>query len=79
MLPTTICERCGRCCQGIGDMYLGSPEDGDCPWLVFESKLAVCTVERDCGREEKPWVCRAYPFPDIDNGKCQRQLNEVLR
>ncbi len=74
------CQRCGLCCKGIGDMYLREPDYGDCPWLEFDNKgLATCTVERDYGRAEKPRECRDYPFPDIDGGKCHREIAKEAR
>lgn len=71
-----VCKRCGLCCAECGDMYSGTEDTLHCPWLEFEGGLAVCTIERDCGRAEKPEVCRGYPFEDIDGGKCRREIVE---
>ncbi len=74
------CQRCGLCCKGRGDIAYGCDtvaEDTDCPALEFDGAVAICAIERDCGKSEKPRVCKEYPFADMDNGMCERELNIV--
>lgn len=73
------CQRCGLCCMNCGDLSGDAQTDfGPCSGLTFENGLAVCLIEENSGKEFKPDVCNAYPFPDIDGGKCQRELNLEL-
>ncbi len=53
---------------------VGYRDWGHCSALKFEGKKAICEIEQNRGHEAKPDVCQQYPFPDIDNGKCQREL-----
>lgn len=69
------CYRCGLCCLDCGDLAYGEgAETGRCPALRFEGVIAVCGVEQDNSRLEKPQVCQDYPFADCDGGRCTRQL-----
>lgn len=69
------CERCGLCCMDCGDLAGGKLTDsGRCSGLFFEGSKAVCRIQREWGYEAKPNVCKAYPFADIDDGKCHRGL-----
>jgi Fe-S-cluster containining protein len=63
------CQRCGLCCQSCGDLYAGTKEHGVCPQFEMKNGVASCKVY-----EQRPQVCRDYPFADIDNGKCFREL-----
>ena len=68
-----VCLRCGLCCQDCGDFAGDAQTDsGLCSGLAFEGKTAVCLIQ-----DMKPDVCKAYPFPDMDGGKCQRELAEA--
>ena len=71
------CRRCGLCCKGRGDIAYGCDtvySDADCPALRFDGKVAVCEIHEGNGMFEKPRVCQEYPFPDMDNGMCEREL-----
>ncbi len=69
------CQRCGLCCQNCGDIGDDAQTDsGPCSCLSFENGLAVCWIQKEWGYGMKPEVCQAYPFPDIDGGKCHREL-----
>lgn len=80
-LLTRECLRCGLCCMGRGDLAFGDDdvsweEHVPCPGLTFNNGIAECEIydnRRDC--------CEEYPFPDMDNGLCERQLRalSVLR
>ncbi len=70
------CQRCGLCCMQCGDLAGDAQTDsGQCSGLFFESGKAICRVQKEWGYEEKPEVCKQYPFPDIDGGKCARELD----
>ena len=70
------CQRCGMCCKGRGDLAYGCDtieSDADCPALSFdENGLATCEIY-DCRRS----FCEEYPFPDMDNGMCEREQKEA--
>lgn len=70
------CVRCGLCCKDCGDIPGGTSDRGKCPALIMIGEKATCRIERDDGKENKPELCNDYPFPDIDNGKCARELEE---
>jgi Fe-S-cluster containining protein len=57
-----------------GDLYAGTSEHGICPQLVIGDGIATCKVYDD-----RPKVCREYPFADIDGGKCFRELKEMKK
>lgn len=66
------CERCGECCKHCGDLAYGEGSDqGVCPALKYDGEIAICECQ-----DMKPDVCEAYPFPDMDGGKCMRQLKK---
>ncbi len=54
------------------------PDSGRCSALEFENDKAVCRIQKEWGYEEKPDICKRYPFPDIDGGKCHRELAKIL-
>ena len=68
------CLRCGLCCMGRGDLAYGDDgvpwyEEIPCPALLFDEGVASCDVYH-CRLS----VCHDYPFSDIDDGLCERQL-----
>ncbi len=72
-MPDNKCKRCGMCCKGRGDMAGVDESLEDCSELSFDSSgLAVCGVH-----QFKPSICQDYPFPDMDNGMCERQQKKA--
>jgi len=78
-----VCQRCGMCCQGRGDLACdlddsgGEYEPDDCTALAFENGVAICRLQ-DCKRD----CCTAYPFlfpesTDPQDFMCERELKQA--